>query len=256
MAVAGVNPNGGQIKTYLTTLALTAILLSGGCKTKPAESSGYLANPEVMTEQRERFPFHSVWVKPGVDRAKYDYILIEPVNTAYLMENTGWKAANPGNASLDSAAHDLAQYTEQAFDDAFRNWKNSALLVGNRPGPRTLTLELAIVELVPGKAALGAIGLVAPAVGATAAGIGSKAAAGKPSVAIEGRVKDSQTGVVLMMFADREERQWRPIDLKSVTWWGHAKPMIDDWARQCAELANTPKTHQVEDRAGFTLKPW
>ena len=209
-----------------------------------------------MTAQTERFPFQRVWVRPGVDRSQYDYILILPVNTNYLLENTGWKAANPGNAGLDDAARDLAQYTEQAFDNAFRDWKDSALLVGVRPGPRTLSLELAIVELVPAKAALGAVGLVAPVAGQAVVGAGAKAASGKPAVAIEGRVKDSQTGEVLLTFADREERQWRVVDVKSVTWWGHARPIIDDWARQCAELANTPATHKVEDRSRFTLKPW
>jgi hypothetical protein len=37
-----------------------------------------------------------------------------------LLENTGWKAANPGNLALEDAARDLARYTEQQFRDAFR----------------------------------------------------------------------------------------------------------------------------------------
>lgn len=230
--------------------------IGAGCKTAPAPDTGFNPGADQMSAQTDRFPFQRVWVKPGVDRAKYDYILIPPVNTDYMLENTGWKAANPGNTKLDEAAHELAAYTEEAFDDAFRAWPNSALLVGFRPGPRTLTLELAITELVPAKAALGAVGLVAPFAGQAVVGAGAKAVSGKPCVAIEGRVKDSQTGELLMMFADREERQWRVIDVKSVTWWGHARPMIDDWARQCAELANTPATHKVDDRSKFTLKPW
>lgn len=235
--------------------AILAALICVGCATKPAPDSGYLTDSHKMSEQRGRFPFHSVWVKPGADRAKYDHILIAPVNTAYLMENTGWKAANPGNMKLEEAADELATYTQVAFAEALREWPNSALLVASRPGARTLKLELAIVELTPAKAALGALGLAGPAVG-PAIGVASKAAAGHPSIAIEGRVKDSVTGEVLFMFADREERQWRVIDVKAVTWWGHARPIIDDWARQCAEIANTPAMHQVEDRARFTLKPW
>jgi hypothetical protein len=230
--------------------------LGAGCKTAPTPDTGFNQGADQMTAQTDRFPFQRVWVKPGVDRAKYDYVLIQPVSTEYLLENTGWKAANPGNAKLDEAAKELAQYTEEAFDDAFRSWKDSALLVGFRPGPRTLSLELAITELVPSKAALSAVGLVAPAAGQVVVGAGAKAAAGRPSVAIEGRVRNSQTGELLMMFADREERQWRVIDVKSVTWWGHAKPIINDWARQCAELANTPSTYKVQDRSKFTLKPW
>lgn len=251
----GAWPNCAPTKTSMKYFLALVTLALAGCATKPAANSGYLADPHKMSEQRARFPFHGVWVKPGVDRAKYDHVLIAPVNTAYLMENTGWKAANPGNAKLEEAADELASYTQVAFANALRAWPNSALLVASRPGPRTLKLELAIVELVPAKAALGALGLAGPAVG-PAIGIASKAAAGHPSVAIEGRVKDSVTGEVLFMFADREERQWRVIDIKAISWWGHARPIIDDWARQCAELANTPPTHQVDDRGKFTLKPW
>jgi hypothetical protein len=244
-----------RIGTVLTALALL-VSLQTGCKTKPAPSTGYLPDSVPMTEQRARFPFQRVWVKPGVDKDDYDRIVIGSVNTSYLMENTGWKAANPGNTELDEAVEELAQYMQETFDRAFRDDPQHKFLMANQRGPHTLILQLAITEVVPAKAALGALGLVAPVVGQTAVGIGSKAAAGKPSIAIEGRVLDGQTGEVLFMFADREERQWRPIDLKAMSWWGHAKPIIDDWARQCVELANTPSTYQVEDRSAFTLKPW
>lgn len=209
-----------------------------------------------MTPQRERFPFDRVWVKPGVQKEDYDYIVISPVNTQYLMENTGWKAANPGNIDLENSAREMAQYTEETFREAFRNDERPGVKLASNPGPRTIVLELAIVELVPSKAALGALGLAAPAAGMIAVGVGSKVASGRPSVAIEGRLKDGATGETVFMFADREESQFRIIDLKSVTWWGHAKDIIKDWADQCVQLAKTPKDYQVKDRGSFTLSPW
>jgi Protein of unknown function (DUF3313) len=87
-------------------------------------------------------------------------------------------------------------------------------------------------------------------------GIPAAVAAGKSSVAIEGRVRDSVSGDVLMMFADREEPPQRIIDLKSVTWWEHAKESIDLWAKQMVKPANTPPTEKVKDEAFFTLRPW
>ena len=234
-----------------------------GCKTAPAPDTGFLQEPERMTPQRERFPFDRVWVKPGVQKEDYDYLVISPVNTQYLMDNTGWKAANPGNVDLENSAIEMAEYTEETFREAFRKDKMPGVQLTNQPGPRTVVLELAIVELVPSKAALGALGLMAPVAGvagqtAVAAGtaVGAKAAGGRPSVAIEGRLKDGVTGETLFMFADREEAQFRIIDLKAVTWWGHAKDIIKDWADQCVQLAKTPKDYQVKDRASFTLSPW
>lgn len=238
----------------LTSLLL--LIAVAGCQTAPAPDSGFNRGTNKMVENRARFPFQRVWVKPGIDRSVYDGIYIPRVNTDYLLQNTGWKAANPGNATLDEEAEKLAFYTRDAFLKAFGEWPGTTLAVRSQPTPGTVAIELAIVELVPAKAVLGAIGLVAPVAGQTAVGVGSKVVAGRPSVAIEGRVRDSVSGELLMMFADREERQVRIIDLKAVSWWGHARPIIDDWARQCAELANTPPTHQVDDRAKFTLKPW
>ncbi|GAB63036.1 conserved hypothetical protein [Candidatus Jettenia caeni] len=238
---------------------VTLVSIPLGCKTASAPDSGFLQESERMTPRRERFPFNRVWVKPGVQKEDYDYMVISPVNTQYLMENTGWKAANPGNMNLEDSARELAQYTEETFRDAFLNDERPGMKLASRPGPRTVVLELAIVELAPSKATLGALRLAAPAFGPAvgiAVGAGSAAAGGRPSAAIEGRLKDGVTGETLLMFADRQEAQMRVVDLKAVTWWGHAKGIIKDWANQCVELAKTPKDYQVKDRMPFTLSPW
>ena len=230
-----------------------------GCKTATAPDAGFLQQSEKMTPQRERFPFQRVWVKPGVQKENYNYIVISPVNTQYLMENTGWKAANPGNIDLEKSASEMAEYTEQTFREAFQNDTRPGVRLTDKPGPRTIVLELAIVELAPSKAVLGALSLASPAFGTevgVALGAASAAPGGKPSVAIEGRLKDGATGETLIMFADRQESQMHIIDLKAVTWWGHAKDIIKDWADQCVQVAKTPKDYQVKDRSFFTLKPW
>jgi hypothetical protein len=240
-----------------TGLMLACIALVSGCKsTKPAPDSGYLSSPYMMTEQRERFPFNRVWVKPGVNKDSYHAIIVSPVNTAYLMNNTGWKAANPRNRNLDTDAQELAQFTRDTFVKAFNDDPHHRLQVTWQGGPGVAVLDLAIVELVPSKAALGALGLVAPFAGAAAVGVGSKVAGGNPSVAIEGRLYDSQTGTILMMFADREEPPFRIVDAKAVTWYGDAEDSIEIWAKQMVELANTPRSHQVDDASSFSLSPW
>ena len=240
--------------------ALAALLIAGfatsGCKTKAAPDSGFLENSGPMSENRGRFPFQRVWVKPGVQKENYAFVNVAPVNTSYLMDATGWKAANPGNADLDRAVRDMAEYTRATFIDAFNNPLNNRFRATPQPGPRTVTLELAITELVPSKAGLTAAGMIAPAAGQAAIGLGAKAAAGQPSVAIEGRVRDASTGELLFQFADRQEPQMRVVNAQGLTWWSHAKEAIRDWAAQCVVLANTPADEKVKDRMPFTLKPW
>lgn len=229
-----------------------------GCKTAPAPDAGFLQEPEKMAPQKERFPFDRVWIKPDAQKEDYDYLVIAPVNTGYLMENTGWKAANPGNTDLEESARKLAQYTEEKFCEAFQKDERPGWRLVSSAGPRTVMLEMAIVELVPSKATMGALRLAAPALGPAgiAVGGGATAAGGRPSVAIEGRLKDGVTGDTIFMFADRKEAQMRIIDLKAVTWWGHAKDIIKDWANECVELVKTPKDYQVKERGFFTLSPW
>jgi len=237
---------------------VVAVLAVGaaGCKTRSAPDSGFLQNSAAMSEQRHRFPFQRVWVKPGARKEDYDFVQIAPVNTSYLMDVTGWEAANPGSATLDAAARDLAEYTRAVFVQAFTRRPGNRLHVVTQPGPRTAVIELAIVELVPSNKALTAAGLVAPAVGATAAGAAVKVGAGKPSIAIEGCLRDTSTGEVIFQFADREEPQTRVVNLQGLSWWSHADEAIRDWALQCVVLANTRDDQTVGDRMPFTLRPW
>lgn len=40
-------------------------------KAEPGAATGYLPDATKMTEQRERYPFHRVWVSPRFDRDAY-----------------------------------------------------------------------------------------------------------------------------------------------------------------------------------------
>jgi len=233
-----------------------AALFIAGCKTDPAPDSGFLAHPEKMTAQRGRAPFDRAWVKPGFNKNFYNGLIISQVNTGYLLENTGWAAANPASKKLEQSAMDLALFTRETFIKAFRADPRHRFPIVSRPGPGVAVLDLAIVELVPSHAVIGALGLAAPFARAPAVAVASKLAGSKTCVAIEGRLRDSQTGEVLVMFADREEPPFRIISAKAVTWYGDAEDSIEMWAKQMVELANTPQNHEVKDAQNFTLKPW
>jgi hypothetical protein len=237
-------------------LAALAAAALASCRTSPARDSGFLDESERMTEQRERYPLDRVWSKPGLVREAYNAVIVSPVNTEFLLENGGWRAANPANLELEESAKELAAFTRNAFVDTIRRDPRRRFRVADAPGPATATLELAIVELVPSNAALAAVGLVAPVARAPVAGVAAKAAGGRPSVAIEGRIRDSQTGETLFQFADREEPAFRVIDVKSVSWYAHARDSIQLWAEQFVELANTPPDQKVTDEPSFRLLPW
>ena len=76
------------------------------------------------------------------------------------------------------------------------------------------------------------------------------------SVAVEGVLRDAESGEPVAAFADREAGKVRPFDLQSLTWWGHARESFEDWADQLVELLNSPDDHRVADSPAFTPLPF
>ena len=224
-----------------------------------ATTTGFLPNA-TMTEQRQRYPFHRVWVSPRFNRDAYTKIMIAPVNTAYLMDKTGWSVLTmKDKQTVQKDVKELALYTRKSFRDAFAHDPSKRFDVVDNSGPNTLVAEMAITELVPSSPALGALAISGQAARKLAIALGSKAgakAAETGIIAIEMRLKDGGIGAIVATMADRESAKVAPIDVQAVTWYGFAEEVIDDWAEQFVQLANTPLTQQIEDSSAFRLSPW
>jgi hypothetical protein len=56
--------------------------------------------------------------------------------------------------------------------------------------------------------------------------------------------------------------RWRPsekfslVNVKDLTWYGHAKAILREWADQFVKIANKQPGEIVKDSAPFDLKPW
>ena len=244
-------------------IALASVLatIATGCamlKAKPAPDSGFLEESSRMSDNRARAPFHRAWVDPAFSASNYQSILVAPVNTEYVEAQSTWAKANPRNIKIKDDLKMIATEFHDIVVDKFRASKQNRFAIVEQPRGDTMVLELAITQLVPGKAFLGAVGMAswaAPApVGVPVGAITSFADDGW--MAIEGRVRDAKTGTVMAMFADREAAKTRVVDLEAVTWYGHARESMNDWADQLVLLANTPKDVKVEDSSAFTLLPW
>lgn len=252
-------------------LALFGVLVAGlvtGCSTtnkvlkaSPAPDSGFLENGQEMKENRERAPFHRAWVDSAYSASNYKSILVAPVNTDYALKESTWAKTNARKLVVKDVKQDFAMIggefrgiVIQKFTDA----KENRFAIVDAPGEDTMILELAITQLVPGKAFLGAVGLASWAAPApVGVPVGMAAAYAQSGwMAIEGRVRDAKTGKVMVMFADREQSKTRVIDVQAMTWYGHARESMSDWADQLVQLANTPKDVKVEDASAFKLKPW
>jgi len=253
----------------IATLALCGALAAGlvsGCSTpnavlnaKPAEkNSSFLENADQMKENRARAPFHQMWADPAYSSSDYGSILVAPVNTGYAEEQSTWAKTNVRQFHIKDDLKMIGGEFHDIVEKHFNEAKENRFAVVEHPRDDTLILELAITQLVPNKAFLGAIGLAAWAAPApVGVPVGMLATfADDGWMAVEGRVREAKTGKIVAMFADREAAKTRVIDVEAVTWYGQARESMNDWADQFVQLANTPKDIKVEDSSAFTLMPW
>jgi hypothetical protein len=251
--------------TAVVSRAILVAALASGCattnevlKAKPAEKTTEFTDASKMTDRRERAPFHSAWIDPAFSSTDYHSILVAPVNTDYVEAQSTWARTNVRQFKIHEDLQMIAREFHDTVQKKFRESKENRFAVVDKPREDTMILELAITQLVPNKAFLGAIGLAAWAAPApVGVPVGLLATfADDGWMAIEGRVRDARTGAIVAMFADREAAKTRVVDLEAVTWYGQARESMNDWADQFVQLANTPKDVKVEDSSAFTLMPW
>ncbi len=199
-------------------------------------------------------PFHKAWQKTDLDWSRYSRISIAPINIDYLPKMDWWKGLERGR-SFHADAQKLVEYAQRIFIEAFRNDPNHRFQVADYPpNPEgTLILEIALVEIVPSKIVLNTLGY-APFVGSAFKLIRNTKS--KSSVAFEARLRDGATGEIVAMFADREFEKMSPLNIKDVTWYGHAESILHEWADQFVRVLSRKPGEAVPDSKPFRLKPW
>ena len=256
----------------MTTLRAMSIcpvifcLLSLGCRASPAPDSGFLADSKLMKADKD-VPYNRIYVNPKYADTKYTEIYVAPVNTDYVMAQNIWEQATLASFNKDDVKKNvamLAEYQRNAFIKACREDPKKRFKVVDQPGPKTLVLETAIVQLVPSKAELqalslvpvGFVGLIGSGVMAASSVVTHSEDQGKGVIAMEGRTRDGTTGEVVWMFADREHPPTALLDIKALFWWEPAKPICDGWAGQFVQLQNAPHGAKIQEIPNFQLLVW
>ena len=128
-------------------------------KAPPAAGAGYVPMRELAKD--DALPFHKAWIKQDVDWNRYRTIYIAPVNTEYLMQANWWQESiRIGRMRQD--VQNMAAFMQAQFIMAFQCDPQRRWQVGMSPERGSLTLEMAITELVPSKVVLNASRLPPP----------------------------------------------------------------------------------------------
>jgi len=246
---------------WLAACATTEKVEEKVLKASPAADSGFLENPERMETHRERAPFDRYWLAPTFDWRHYSKLYVAAVDTTHVLQMTLWQKLNVRTIDVKKDIADLALEFHDDLENAFRRDPQQHFLVVEDPtaiDDHTLVIQTALIEVVPNKAALAALGTAAWAAPvAIGVAVGTFAAfADQGSVAFELRGRDGASGEIVGMCADREVGPMRVLDLRSMTWYGHAHQIFLDWSGELVELSDTPHDVQVKHSAYFTLMPW
>src|SRR5579862_4569368 len=146
-----------MIRTIVTAPFICFLaLLTFGCRARPAPDSGFLQDPNLMKAD-SAVPFNRMYTNPKYLSKNFSEIYVAPVNTDYVMAENLWEKATLAEVNKSDVKKNvemLADYQRNAFIKACENDPNKKFKVVEKPGPNTLILETAIVQLVPSKAEL------------------------------------------------------------------------------------------------------
>ncbi len=222
-------------------------------KAPPSEGAGFV--PMQQMAKRPDLPFDKVWVKQGVNWDHYRTIYIAPVNTNYLIQATWWQQSIRAD-QMEQDVQDMASFMRAQFIKAFQTDPRQRFLVVSSPQRGSLTLELALTELVPSKVLLNAVKIAGPYGSGLAAAVLERGTEAQSAIAFEARINDSSSGETLAMVADKEYAVARPIDLKGFSWYANAKDIVATWSQQFVDVANRRPGEVVKPASTFSLKPW
>jgi len=246
----------------LAASALAIALLTGAAtaqaglfKASPAEVSNFIENPQQLKSDPQRAPFHKYWRNPNPKAWKkvkgFDRIVVAPVNVEHLRGRNDIFARS-WNKKERRPVGEMAGYMRNRFQQQIA--KGGAYRVASKAGPKTLVLEMALVELGPTNVAGNAVRTGAQFIIPGAGFLGSQFTRGK--IAMEGKLRNGETGEVLMQFADRAQDKTSLISFRDFSPYAHDRRAINEWAKQVDELSRTPHNHRVRGSLGVTLNPF
>jgi hypothetical protein len=208
-----------------------------------APDAGFVPQPELLHPDA-RLPFDAVWLQEGVDLRSYKKVFVAPIDTTHLLKLDWWERADITPGDQKQQASQLADYFRDRVIKAFQNDPNKTYQVADAAEPDALLVELAIVEVVPTKVWLNAIGYAVA--GALSQG----------TTAFEGRLKDAKTGRVVAEFKDREFGQLDLISINDLTWYRHSEHTLRAWSDELVKVCNRTPTEAIAPMSTVTLRMW
>lgn len=214
-----------------------------GCRAKALPDAGFLDQPQLLNAN-DKLPFNAAWIKSDAALHNYKKVYVAPVDTTHLLNLDWWQKAAIAPGDQQAWAAELAQYFQDKMKAQFSDDDKNKYQVVETPDDETLIIELAIVEVVPTKVWLNAIGYAL--LGAVDQG----------ETGFEGRLRDGKTKQVIAEFKDHEYGQFDVVSVRDLEWAGHSRHTIRTWTDDLEEICYLPPDSAVSEMSPVTLLPW
>ncbi len=228
---------------------------AGLFKAKPAPESPFIEHPRQLAPHPRRVPFNRYWRNPSAQAWArvngFNRIAIAPVDVQHLRSRSDLFAPRAGRQER-RPVDGIAQYMRTRFEQQFA--RGGVYHVVPNSGPKTLVLELALVELNPSNVAGNTLRTGAQALLPGVGFLGSTLTRGR--IAIEGKLRNAQTGELLMQFTDATQDKTSLLSLRDFSPYAHDREAINDWAKQVEQLSRTPRTQRIHGSSRVTLNPF
>jgi hypothetical protein len=234
-----------RFASLVRTLCVASVVGSSliGCRAKALPDAGFLDQPQLLRHD-DKLPFNAAWIKSGVDLLDYKKVYVAPVDTTHLLKLDWWQKAAIAPGDQQSWANDLAQYFQDKMKGQFSDDDVNKYQLVDAPDDETLIIELAIVEVVPTKVWLNAIGYAL--LGAVDQG----------ETGFEGRLRDGKTKQIIAEFKDHEYGQFDLVSVRDLEWAAHSRHTIKEWADDIEQICHLPPDGSVAEMSPVTLMPW
>ena len=245
----------------LLILSLCACLLAScsALRAPAAATSHFLTHAKDLSINDSHSPFLANWTGDNAQEVlgKRKNIYIAPVNLDHLRPmGRSMSAAEHTEKERFATAQKLAAFASKRLTEAFKKSPAPRYTVVEKPDRKSISVELAFIELNPNPISGGvfrtAVGVVA------APGVDSVLFKRlKGNIAMEGRVIDNATKRPILEFADNQENKSALIlSINDLTAYGQARQAIEEWALQIEEVLRTPPSHKVSRTSAFVFLPW
>ncbi len=227
-------------------LCLGALVFSSfmtGCRAKALPDAGFVEQPQLL-QSNSKIPFNAAWIKDDADLLSYKKVYIAPVDTTHLLKLDWWQKTSLEPGDQQKWADELANYFRDKMKAQFTDDDPNKYQVVDVPDDQTLIIELAIVEVVPTKIWLNAIGYIVAG------------ALDQGETGFEGRLRDGKTKRVIAEFKDHEYGQMDVVSVRDLEWAGHSRHTLTGWSDELEEICYRQPDEAVSGMSPVTLLPW